>query len=299
MSLITIIDNACLELGIPTAAEVLADYSTNKQAYSTTQTHIARLRAFLYRASKIARDQMLWPELRREAVITLVAGLDAYPFPADFDAWIYGTEWDRTSQWPLIGPLSPQEWQARKSGVITTAPFAMYSVKGRTFYRIFIHPTPAAGDAGNTLYYEYQSGQWFLPKAWAATTVFGAASYCSHNGNIYKTTLGGTTGAVAPVHVTGSASDGLVTWVYHTALIREFTADSDVSLLDEDFLTAGIVWLYNRARGYPHEEQKSEWADDLKRLPQKTRGARAVSLNGRGHSIFLSARNLPQTGYGS
>jgi len=295
MSLATILDNACLELGIPLLSEI--DSTANPA--TTTNAHTARLRAYLYRASKIARDQVLWPELRREAVITLVEDQEAYAFPVDFDAWIYGTEWDRTNQWPLQGPLSPQEWQMRKSGLVTTAPFAMYSVKGRADNRIFIHPTPAAGDAGNTLYYEYQSKQWWLPRAWVTNTAFNAGSYCSSNGVIYRTTGGGSTGATRPTHTTGSASDGSVIWTVVTSLLSDFNLGTDFSLIDEDFLTAGVVWLYNRGRGYPHEEQKAEWADDLKRLPSKTRSARPLSLTGRRYSVFLSSKNLPDTGYGS
>jgi hypothetical protein len=50
--------------------------------------------------------------------------------------------------------------------------------------------------------------------AWATGTAYPAYSFVSNAGNHYKTINGGVSGATAPTHTSGSASDGGVTWKY-------------------------------------------------------------------------------------
>lgn len=45
-----------------------------------------------------------------------------YFFPADYDRPIDNTQWDKSRHWQMVGPLSPQQWQFRKSGYISTGP---------------------------------------------------------------------------------------------------------------------------------------------------------------------------------
>lgn len=50
--------------------------------------------------------------------------------------------------------------------------------------------------------------------AWATSTSVSAGSYRYHLGNLYYTVAGGTTGATAPTHTSGTVSDGAVSWLY-------------------------------------------------------------------------------------
>ena len=50
--------------------------------------------------------------------------------------------------------------------------------------------------------------------AWTTSVIYPAGSYVSHGENTYHTVAGGTAGIAAPVHFTGSVSDGAVTWTY-------------------------------------------------------------------------------------
>lgn len=52
---------------------------------------------------------------------------------------------------------------------------------------------------------------------WASSTVVGAGTFAVYLGNIYKTVAGGTTGSTPPTHLTGDASDGGVTWTFHSS----------------------------------------------------------------------------------
>jgi hypothetical protein len=49
---------------------------------------------------------------------------------------------------------------------------------------------------------------------WASGQAVAANTYRINGGNLYATLAGGTTGATAPTHTTGSVSDGGVAWIY-------------------------------------------------------------------------------------
>lgn len=307
MSLQSLIDTVVNELGLPEPI----GYGANSTLWTSDGgSKVNRIRQFVYRAAKLALDGAHWAELRNEGTITLASGQATYALPTDFHSWIYETEWDRTNDWPLIGPISPQEWQARVSGSITTIPRKTYTVRGRTSKEIVIYPTPAAGDDGALLYYEYQSNQWFLPILWVTSTSYSTGDYVSYEGNIYVSGTTATSGATPPTHTSGSASDGAVTWTWvNPGTIPSSNADDqrlpafrtgdDIILIDEDFIAAGAVWLYNRSRGVEYREQRADWYQDLKRLPLKKRGAKSLDLTGGVRNPFLSRANLPETGYGS
>lgn len=79
-----------------------------------------------------------------------------YPLPSDWLKQIPQTEWDRTDRWPLIGPISPQDWQSFKSGIVYAGPRLRFRILDNT---IAINPPP-----GNalTLAFEYISNGWAL-----------------------------------------------------------------------------------------------------------------------------------------
>ena len=52
--------------------------------------------------------------------------------------------------------------------------------------------------------------------AWTATTAYSAGTYISASGRIYKATVGGTSGSVAPSCTSGTCTDGTVTWAYQS-----------------------------------------------------------------------------------
>jgi hypothetical protein len=81
-------------------------------------------------------------------------GLSAYPFPTDVDHLIPSTFWDRGQRWQIEGPLSPQDWQALKQGIIASGPRRRYRVMDGQF---FLDPVPYDT---NSIEYEYYSYNW-------------------------------------------------------------------------------------------------------------------------------------------
>lgn len=170
----------------------------------------------LRRLAQKSGDELLrqydWMLLRKEQTVTLVDGTASYEVAADWARLIPGTWWDRTQQWALIGPMTPQEWQYRKSGIVTVGPRRRFRMMPSTAVvpptkRMFLDPTPGADDAGATIVYEYISNRWI-------------------------------------------ASNGVA--------VSQWALDADTSLIDEDCITAEIIWRYKRARGLEYADEQAE-----------------------------------------
>lgn len=235
------------------------------------------------------RDSFQWAELQKEYTFSTVDSQDAYALPADFNQVIYDTHWDRTQMWPLIGPISPQDWQWMKSGIAPYTPRTTYRVKGYKDAQFYIIPTPTADSDDDTLVFEYATKTWCRPRTWVTATVFAAASYCFYNGNIYYTTAGGTTGVTAPTWTSGTQSDGVVSWTYVSAAYEAFTADTDLVILNEEMIIDGAVWRLKRELGLFYEEQMQQALDAIERKKTDLTSATAINFK----SFFTWGRRWP------
>ena len=290
MTILSICQNAALELGITYPSTVVT---------SSTGTTDRRLLAFAHRTGKDLRSSYDWVQLQKEYTITLVAGQAEYALPADFDQQLFRTHWDRNNHWELLGPLSPTEWQQKKSGITTTSPRRRFRVKGLGTNKFFVDPTPSTGDAGAILVFEYSSTSWVSPVIWTESTVFAANTYCAYNGNIYKTTAGGTTGSTAPTHTTGTVTDGGILWAYQDIGYDQFRADTDFSVIDEKVVELGVIWRFLEASGLNFEQKKAEFDEAAKKEVTALSGARTLSLVPVGASRSLGFWAVPDSGIGS
>lgn len=93
--------------------------------------------------------------------VALVFTRDTFDIPDDFDRYIDQTQWDRTFQWQLLGPTSPQFDQWQRSGVVSTGPRRRWRNVGAkpTQFRVFPPPS-ASSDYPSTLVWEYISNLW-------------------------------------------------------------------------------------------------------------------------------------------
>jgi hypothetical protein len=229
----------------------------------------------------------------------VVDGQAAYAMPADYDRQIHRTAWNRDRKWEIIGPLTPQEWQYRKSGIVQTSPRQRFRMIGWADNQFTVQPTPSTGDAGQIIAFEYQSVSGMRPVTWTEGATFLAGAYCSYNGNIYSTILGGVTGSTAPTHTTGSASDGGITWDYFSGAYSEFLADTDVCLLDEDMIGLSIQWRFMQQKGLSYEKIEAEYEKALMREIVAEIGAVTLSLVRSPTTMLINSMNIPDTGYGS
>lgn len=145
MTLLTVIQNACglLSLRQPTGVVTSTDLQV-QQLYALANEEGADL------ASSID-----WQALTSEWTFTTVAaGPQVSAIPPDWDHFLANSFFNRTSMRPIIGPITPQQWQALQA----------YPAYGRVYLafreragQFLITPNPPAGQI---IAYEYVSKNW-------------------------------------------------------------------------------------------------------------------------------------------
>lgn len=291
MTLLTTIQDAALEMGLPSPSSVVT---------ATTNQLAQQLLAHCNATGQDLRSRVDWPQLTIEYTFTLATSTASYAMPGDFDRFAFSTFWDRSNSWEMMGPILEADWQAIKSGVSTTSIWRRWRFKGYTDKQFFFADTPTSGDNGQTMVFEYYTKNWIRPKTWVTSTSFGAGSYSFYNGNYYSTAAGGTTGATPPTHTSGSASDGTVTWTYVSAAYEKATADTDVFNIDPLLIKKGIIWQYREAHklmGW--DTAKADYDEKVNRLADSNRGAAPINLNTRFWMRNLGYPVTPETGFGS
>lgn len=148
-NLLQIAQAACAEMGLPSPSAVAgAADDQGKQLF-----------ALLNRAGQSLADREgsvgCWPELRKEWTQTIGGSVDNYAGPTDLRFFLNTTAWDRTNDWPLQGPISPDVWQMIKSGSIgSTGPRTRFR---RMAGLIYFDPSPATDQ---DIVIEYCTSKW-------------------------------------------------------------------------------------------------------------------------------------------
>ena len=157
MTLLTIVTNVLDEIGFAAPTTVIG---------SSDRTAIQAL-ALANRGGKqlAKRGKGIggWSILQTEHTFTTTDGTAEYALPSDFDFLIDDTLWDRTNFWKLWGPVSPQEWQRIKSGVLASSAGPRRRVRiqksaSSNVKAVFVDPTPST--TGDTLVFEHVSDLW-------------------------------------------------------------------------------------------------------------------------------------------
>lgn len=279
MSLLTTIQAAANEIGIDSPSSVI----------NNTDATVMQLLAFLKHEGLELRTMYAWPELTKEYTFSTTASTASYALPADFDWQIARTQWDRTNRREINGPVSPQEWQFRKSGLVTSSTVKNFRIKGFTDTQFFIDPTP---DATETLAYEYQSRNWVRPKTWVTGTAYAASTYVWYNGTIYRNAIAGTSGGS-----TGPAADSGVTWTAQDIVYEAPLADTDEFLLDSKLIKLGTKWRFLQQKGLEYGPIMQEWNAACKRRIAGYRGSKTITVGARAGFPFLGYLNIPDSGF--
>jgi hypothetical protein len=173
VTLLSTIQDAAREIGLPSPTTVIGN----------TDPNVTRTLAMAQREGKeLVRKS--WTILQREHTFTTTATVDEYTLPADYATLLSNTAWDRENYWAMRGPLSAQEWQARKSAILgATVGNAHWRIKraasGNT-KKFVVDPIPTA--TGDELVFDYRSDSWCassggtIQTAWAADTDTGILS---------------------------------------------------------------------------------------------------------------------------
>lgn len=130
-----------------------------------------RTQQLFYLVNALGKDLVTaneWQRLVTEYTFT-TDGTDDYDLPSDFDRPSNRTQWDRSTNWAMRGPVTAESWQfLQSSGLANGYPTIRWRIVGNEF-RVF--PTPASS---LTYAYEYISNKWALSSTGVAQSAFAA-----------------------------------------------------------------------------------------------------------------------------
>lgn len=150
-----VISDAAIELGL--VATDIAD------PFSSSDPNILQLVRMLRSGGRSLAKHRDWHHLQKEFTFSTLAAQTAYPLPTDYRKLIPDTEWNRTSQFPLGGPIDASQWQALQARRITSTVTVLFRVwQGQIFLQ---NPSD-----NQTIAFEYQSSSWIMPAGQASAT---------------------------------------------------------------------------------------------------------------------------------
>jgi hypothetical protein len=97
------INDAATELGL-----IQADIG---DPYAATDPNVLQLLRLLKSAGRELAKRRKWTHLIKEYTFNLATNTQSYTIPSDFGSMIDDSGWDRSTRFPLTGPLDSQDWQ--------------------------------------------------------------------------------------------------------------------------------------------------------------------------------------------
>lgn len=145
MTLLTIVADACALLSIPVPTTVVA----------SQDLQVRQLYALANEQGKEMAGSFNWQVMREQTTfVTVGAAEQPAAVPTDWDRFIANSFWNRSTQLPVWGPVTPQIWQA-----IQAQPQLNRVILGfvQRHGKFLITPTPPADQ---TIAYEYVTKNW-------------------------------------------------------------------------------------------------------------------------------------------
>jgi len=100
--------------------------------------------------------------------VTLTFSQARYSMPSDYARMGNKTQYDKSNQWAVVGPESPQEWQWLKASDAATGPGMRFRIMGGKYV---VWPAPTATVV---LAFEYVSNGWVVSSGGTAKSKFTA-----------------------------------------------------------------------------------------------------------------------------
>ena len=145
MSLLSLVQRACDLLSIPRPVSVVSSQDQQvRQLYALANEE----------GDELARDND-WQALRVQQTFTTDAQAEqTTAIPTDLDRFVNNSFFNRSQMRPLIGPITPQQWQAILAQPQLNRVFLAFIERQGQF---LVTPTPTAGE---TIAYEYFTKNW-------------------------------------------------------------------------------------------------------------------------------------------
>ncbi len=148
MTLLTIVEDVAEDLGMTIPTTVVGN----------TDKKIIQILQLAQREGKALAHRYSWEACLVEATFTQVAaalqGVAKTILGSDFKSIIDDSMWNRTTQLPVLGPLSARDWQALQAFPVT-GPYPQFRIQRGSIYF-----SPVPGNATDTIACEYKSANW-------------------------------------------------------------------------------------------------------------------------------------------
>lgn len=141
-----IINDVALELGLP--------FTEGSDPFAATDRNITQLVSLLNVVGSDLARRFPWSQFQTEHTFSTVDGQATYDLPAGFGRLMDQSGWDRTTSFPLGGPVSAQGWQSLKALGTTATLAPLFRIRGRV---LDLHPTPSSVE---TVALEYITAHW-------------------------------------------------------------------------------------------------------------------------------------------
>jgi len=163
-------------MAFPTAAQVISDAAVElglvasdiTDPFASTDQNIIQLLRLLKAAGREVSRARSWVAQQTEYTFPTANGQSVYPMPSDFRSMIEQSGWNRTTRFPLGGPLTPQEWQYLKAQPGAATLTVLFRPRNGN---IEVYPVPGATVA--TIAFEYVSSSWVAVTGSTAPTKDG------------------------------------------------------------------------------------------------------------------------------
>jgi hypothetical protein len=248
-TILEVAKDAAVELSLESFAN--DDAASLFSAFNDGDSAPQKLLRSLTKTCKALGADYPWQAMRAEHVFAcLPAENQPDVIPEDFDRFIPGTWFDRTSSWRLVGPISEDQWQAIKAFPIGTSVIC-WMQRGDD---VLLYPTP---ENGRVLAFGYQSNAIGWSRAAHDQSVA-----IPRDSDVFTPAIGIPSGD----------------W---RRRITRFTEDANVTLWADELVTLGVVANYLKI------EQSQSWPTAMSDFERMTYnrlkadgGVRAVNFAG-------------------
>lgn len=145
MSLLTVVRSACRLLSLPVPLVVV----------ESTDTQVQQLYELANEEGNELASSHDWQIMRKQhAFVTTATPAQPTAVPSDWDRFVANSFFNRSQQRSVIGPITPQQWQAIQAQPQLNRVFLAFIERSGEF---LVTPTPAAGQ---TIAYEYVTKDW-------------------------------------------------------------------------------------------------------------------------------------------
>ena len=145
MSLLTIVQRVCRLVSLPVPTTVV----------TSTDLVVQQLYALANEEGEELADAYDWQKLRRQHLFNTVAtAAQTSAVPSDWNRFISNSFFNRSTRRSLIGPITPQQWQAIQAQPQLNRVFLAFIERDGQF---LVTPSPGAGQQ---IAYEYVSKFW-------------------------------------------------------------------------------------------------------------------------------------------